>query len=194
MPIRLRDNPIGGADVQPDLEGNGRRRLVDSHVERHRGARSPEGAPDVIVEADDEQIQVAGGAGDRGDLLAFAVEDRLSGQREPIPVPTNLVVPEGAPDVIVPMTNRSRLLGARETAAICWRSRSKTACPGSGNQSGFQIWNVTLVLLYFTADHCTLMPSGSVRNKSFSRRGFNCTAGWPSGYWRCSCAAWFLQR
>ena len=47
----------------------------------------PVGGPDVVVEPDDEQVQIARGARHSGELLLVAVEDCLPRQREPIVVP-----------------------------------------------------------------------------------------------------------
>lgn len=38
----------------------------------------------MVVQTDDEQVQVSGGAGDRGDMLLVAVKYRLARQREPV--------------------------------------------------------------------------------------------------------------
>ena len=61
----------------------------------------PVGRPDVVVVADDEQVEVARGAGDRSDLLLVVVEDGLAGDREPVRAPAALVVPVRGPDVVV---------------------------------------------------------------------------------------------
>ena len=47
----------------------------------------PKRGPDMVVESDDEQIQIAWSPRDRSDLLLVAVEHRLPRKREPITVP-----------------------------------------------------------------------------------------------------------
>ena len=113
--------PVGGPDVvveaddeQVEVAGCARDGgdLLGAAVEdRGAGDREPVrvpadlvvpvGGPDVVVEADDEQVEVAGCARDGGDLLGAAVEDRGAGDREPVPAPADLVVPVGGPDVVV---------------------------------------------------------------------------------------------
>ena len=103
----------------------------------------------MVVEADHEQIEVARGARDRGDLLLLAVEHGLAGQREPVRVPAAVWSFQKVVQTWLskPMTNRSRLPGARDTAATCCLSWSKTAWPGSGNQSAFQpVWSFQKVV------------------------------------------------
>lgn len=40
----------------------------------------------MVIESNDEQVQVAGGARDGGDLLLVAIEYSLPGKREPISI------------------------------------------------------------------------------------------------------------
>src|SRR5258708_4939721 len=47
----------------------------------------PERGPDMIVVADDEQIEIAGSARYNRNLLMSTIEHRLSGQAKPVIVP-----------------------------------------------------------------------------------------------------------
>src|SRR3712207_425333 len=61
----------------------------------------PEGGPDAVVEADDEQIEIARCPGHGSDLLFVVVEHNLTRNREPVGAPADLIVPEGGPDAVV---------------------------------------------------------------------------------------------
>ena len=61
----------------------------------------PECGPDVVVEPNDEQIEVAWCPRDRRDLLLVAVEYRLARQRKPVAIPAAACVPKCGPDVVV---------------------------------------------------------------------------------------------
>ena len=59
-----------------------------TETSRHSSrCRVPEGGPDVVVEPNDEQIEVAWCPRDRRDLLLVAVEHRLARQRKPVAIP-----------------------------------------------------------------------------------------------------------
>src|SRR3712207_1830982 len=61
----------------------------------------PEGGPDAVVEADDEQIEIARCPRHGSDLLLVVVEHNLTRNREPVGAPADLIVPEGGPDAVV---------------------------------------------------------------------------------------------
>ena len=85
----------------------------------------------MVVVADDEQIEVARGARDGGDLLLVGVEDGLAGDRGPVRAPAPLVVPVGRPDVAVVADDEqvevARGAGDRATCYWSWSKR-----PGRG--------------------------------------------------------------
>src|SRR5712691_7257242 len=62
----------------------------------------PEGAPDGVVEPDDEEDEIAGSSRHRRDLLSVVIEYRLRVDLEPAArIPSPCVIPEGAPDGVV---------------------------------------------------------------------------------------------
>src|SRR5687768_15240569 len=64
-------------------------------------AVAPERGPDVIVEADDEQVEVARCARYCRDVLSVAIEHGLPGERKPVGVPAYPALPASGPDMIV---------------------------------------------------------------------------------------------
>ena len=65
----------------------------------------PEGGPNRVVEADNEKVEIAGGARDHGDLLAGVIEHDFRMDLEPPQIPAASLCPEGAPNRVVEADN-----------------------------------------------------------------------------------------
>ena len=92
----------------------------------------PEGGPDRVVETDDEEIEIAGGSGDCGNLLSGVVEDSFGVDLEPATgIPSPGVVPEGGPDRVVETDD--------EKVEIAWRSGDCGNLLGSVIKDSFRV-------------------------------------------------------